>query len=95
MTLIWCPFFHCNYCNYCNWSVFSLPTIDAKSHRDNMFTDIRLARSKRILSVKIILWLSNTKNMHDSHCYHKTSSNFPVSESMINPRTTISFGTRG
>ena len=53
MTLIGCPFFHCNYCNYCNWSVFSLPTIDAKSHRDNMFTDIRLARSKRILSVMI------------------------------------------
>ena len=43
----------------------------------------------------IKLWLSSTKNMHDSHCYHKTSSNFPVSESMINPRTTISFGTRG
>ena len=43
----------------------------------------------------IKLWLSNTKNMHDSHCYHKTSSNSPVSESMINPRTTISFGTRG
>lgn len=19
MTLIGCPFFHCNYCNYCNW----------------------------------------------------------------------------
>ena len=67
MTLIGCPFFHCNYCNNCNWSVFSCPTIDAKSHRDNMFTDIRLARSKRILSVKIILWLSNTKNMYDSH----------------------------
>ena len=43
----------------------------------------------------IKLWLSNTKNMHDSHRYHKTSSNSPVSESMINPRTTISFGTRG
>ena len=40
MTLIGCPFFHCNYCNYCNWSV---------------------------LSVMIKLWLSNTKNMHDSH----------------------------
>ena len=50
---IGCPFFHCNYCNYCNWSVFSLPTIDAKSHRNNMFTDFRLARSKRILSVMI------------------------------------------
>ena len=68
MTLIGCPFFHCNYCNYCNWSV---------------------------LSVMIKLWLSNTKNMYDSHCFHKTSSNSPVSESMINPRTTISFGTRG
>ena len=43
----------------------------------------------------IKLWLSNTKNMYDSHCYHKTSSNSPVSESMKNPRTTISFGTRG
>ena len=43
----------------------------------------------------IKLWLSNTKNMYDSHCFHKTSSNSPVSESMINPRTTISFGTRG
>ena len=49
-----------------------------------------------IIAIGVIkLWLSNTKNMYDSHRYHKTSSNFPVSESMINPRTTISFGTRG
>ena len=49
-----------------------------------------------IIAIGVIkLWLSNTKNMYDSHCFHKTSSNSPVSESMINPRTTISFGTRG
>ena len=43
MTLIGCPFFHCNYCNYCNWSVlsfhFSLTTLTTLTTLDlHIFT---------------------------------------------------------
>ena len=45
MTLIGCPFFHCNYCNYCNWS----DKIMAVKHQKKCMTAIVIIKLPPIL----------------------------------------------